>query len=102
MIFTGSRLEGCKLLYDHDNDMTHIAYIDLDVPSNEGDLVYKFKIGDRLDLLANRFYNDPQKGWMILQANPEYTNACEIKVGDNLVIPQKDKEVDYANVNVLG
>lgn len=102
MIFTGSRLEGCKLFYDNDHEMNYIAYLDLNVPTSDGDLVYKFKAGDRLDLLAERFYNDPQKSWVILQANPEYSFEYEIKIGDNIVIPQNAREVDYSNVNVLG
>lgn len=102
MIFTGSRLEGCKLSYDDSNEMNYIAYMDMQVPTGENDLVYKVKVGDRLDILAQRFYNDPQKGWVILQANPEYTNEYEIKAGETLIIPKNSKEVDYSNVNVLG
>ena len=102
MIFNGSRLEGCKLFYDSDHEMNYIAYIDSDVEINESDLVYKFRKGDRLDLLANKFYNDPQKGWLILQANPEYSHEFEIQVGDNIVIPKNDKEVEYTNVNAIG
>ena len=102
LIFNGSRLEGCKLFYDSDHEMNYIAYLDTDVPVNDSDLVYKFKKGDRLDLLASKFYNDPQKGWLILQANPEYHHEFEIQVGDNIIIPKNDKEVDYTNVNAIG
>lgn len=49
--------------------------------------VYLFKQGDRLDLLAKKYYGDPQMWWAILDANPEYMTPWDIPVGVLLVIP---------------
>lgn len=43
--------------------------------------------GDRLDLLANRYYGDPQYWWFILDANPRFMEEEEIINGDVLLIP---------------
>jgi hypothetical protein len=43
--------------------------------------------GDRLDLLASRYYNDPRYWWFILDANPNYMEEHEIQNGDTLLIP---------------
>jgi nucleoid-associated protein YgaU len=34
--------------------------------------------GDRLDSLATRFYNEPQKYWLILDANPDELNPFRL------------------------
>ena len=34
-------------------------------------LVYQVREGDRLDALANRFFHDPRKWWLIADANPD-------------------------------
>lgn len=43
--------------------------------------------GDRLDILAHRYYGDPQYWWFILDANKRYMEEHEIKNGDTLLIP---------------
>ena len=45
--------------------------------------VYVVKKGDRLTNLARRFYGDPEKGWMIMEANELVT----FEPGQVLVIP---------------
>ena len=42
----------------------------------------------RLDLLSYKYYNDPNYGWLIMQANPEYGSMeFEIPDGAELRIP---------------
>lgn len=43
--------------------------------------------GDRLDILAHRYYGDTQYWWFILDANPKYMEESEIRNGDVLLIP---------------
>lgn len=43
--------------------------------------------GERLDLLAGRFFNDPELGWVIANANPELFYPDQIPVGTVLRIP---------------
>ena len=46
-------------------------------------VVYVVKEGDRLSELARRFYGDPEKGWMIEEAN----DLVELEPGQVLVVP---------------
>lgn len=52
-------------------------------------LVYTVRTGDRLDLLAHRFFHDPRKWWLIADANPEWLTLEEMLVpGRQLRIPR--------------
>lgn len=52
-------------------------------------LVYTVRSGDRLDLLAHRFFHDPAKWWLIADANPEWLTLEEMLVpGRQLRIPR--------------
>jgi nucleoid-associated protein YgaU len=53
-----------------------------------GTFTYTVVTGDRLDLLANRFYRTPRKWWLICDANPGtmYPDAL-LKPGTQLIIP---------------
>lgn len=88
MIYRGSRFIGNYLIRDRHSGVDYLSFPELDkLPKSEGDKVYQFKAGDRLDILAKRFYNDPQLAWKILYANPNYTNELEIEEGAILTIP---------------
>lgn len=58
-----------------------------------GVLEHTLVMGDRLDLLALHYYNDPRKGWRILDANPEFLaelldgRDAEALVGKILLVP---------------
>lgn len=39
------------------------------IPKRDSDMYFITQAGDRLDLLANQFYNDPNLWWYIAQAN---------------------------------
>ena len=58
-------------------------------PRLDGSFVYQVKAGDRLDLLAHRFYRNPRKWWLICDANPELLSPIEgLRPGQLLVIPR--------------
>ena len=40
---------------------------------------------NRLDVLSQKYYNNPYHGWLILLANPEY-GGLEFNIPDNTVI----------------
>jgi hypothetical protein len=42
---------------------------------------------DRLDLLSNRYYGDPQYWWFLLDANSRYMEEHDINNGDEILIP---------------
>ena len=49
--------------------------------------LYELRQGDRLDLIADRYYGDAQLWWVIMDANPEYDFEFEIPYGAELKIP---------------
>jgi nucleoid-associated protein YgaU len=49
--------------------------------------MYTWVAGDRLDVLAYKYYGDAQKWWVILDANPRYMTPWDIRTGDVISIP---------------
>ena len=91
MIFKGSRYEGSSLYFDEEYEISYLAPLDKDIAPHPSDYVYQYKAGDRLDILAKEFYGNPQKKWIILLANSQYTSELDIKVGDILNIPNPER-----------
>lgn len=59
----------------------------------DGDFVYQVKSGDRLDLLAQKFYRTPRKWWRICDANPGLLYPDDLlEPGLELVIPRDRAE----------
>ena len=59
-------------------------------PLTETDTYYVTISGDRLDLLAQRFYQDVTKWWIISEANSLEVLSFELKPGLQLRIPQNN------------
>ncbi len=52
-------------------------------------LIYQVREGDRLDALANKFFHDPRKWWLIADANPDVLTPEQLLVpGRQLRIPK--------------
>ena len=66
---------------------TTVPYITL--PSKSTDKNYIYKVGQsRLDKISQQFYSSPFFGWLILQANPQFTGMeTNIPDGSILTIP---------------
>ena len=56
---------------------------------NEGDIYLTTRVGDRLDIIAQEFYNDTQFWWVIAQANPSIIKRDSIflKPGIQIRVP---------------
>lgn len=54
---------------------------------------YTVVVGDTLDGIAYKQYNNAQLGWAIMDANPKYQSEVEIKAGDILMIPPYEEVV---------
>lgn len=91
MIFKGSRYEGCALYFDKEKNTSYLEPLSKLIAPHPSDYVYQYKAGDRLDILAQRFYGNPQKKWIILLANPLYLSELEIQEGDILNIPNSER-----------
>jgi hypothetical protein len=68
-------------------EQTIVPYIKL--PSKSTDKRYIYKVGmSRMDKVSQQYYGSPLFGWLILQANSEYTGSeWNIPDGSILTIP---------------
>ena len=57
-----------------------------DIPLSSNDIYIRTTIGDRLDSLANQFYNDVRLGWIIWIANPQIISRDSYSLKSNLEI----------------
>jgi hypothetical protein len=65
-------------------EQTVVPYINL--PSKTSDKRYIYKVGiSRLDKVSQQYYNTPFFGWLILQANPQFT-GFEFNIPDGAVL----------------
>lgn len=65
-------------------EQTVVPYVTL--PPKNSDKRYIYKVGvSRLDKVSQQHYNSPFFGWLILQANPEFT-GFEFNIPDGAVL----------------
>ena len=72
------------------------------IPLNVNDIYVITTIGDRFDLLALQYYNDPSLWWIISSANENLPqNSLYISVGTQLRIPTDVSEIltNYRSLN---
>lgn len=57
-----------------------------------GVLEHVIREGDRMDLLARHYYNDPRLWWRIVDANPDLGSGVEVslkgRAGEVILIPK--------------
>ena len=58
-----------------------------EIPEKDTDILHTVIIGERLDLLAYKFYNDSGLWWIISRANSLDPSITTPKVGTELRIP---------------
>lgn len=70
----------------------------LKIPKKSTDIQVVYKANSRLDIISFDYYNNPNMGWLILQANPQFGGLeFDIPTGTVLTVPfplQKSLE-DY-------
>lgn len=93
MIIKGSRYENAKAFAGKDGDGQGFDGIrPRKITSAAGVLEYTIKEGDRLDLLSLNFYNNTQRWWRILDANPQFDFGADLMleqyVGETILIPR--------------
>jgi len=92
-VYKGSRYAGSKLYYDSENQITYIETRKPKFDPQFSDIQIQITAGMRLDLLAKKYYNDPQLDWVILDANPQYKTPEDIAEGDIITIPHARRVV---------
>ncbi len=59
-----------------------------------GAMNYQVREGDRLDSLAQRFYRNPRKWWLIADANPQLLWLDELLQPGQIIVIPRDRAVD--------
>ncbi len=58
----------------------------INIPSKSSDKRYIYKVGmSRLDKVSQQYYGSPLFGWLILQANPQFSGE-EWNIPDNSIL----------------
>jgi len=78
-------------------DSTLYPKISLD----DSDIYIITNIGDRLDLIASKYYNDVNLWWIIAQANQVGKGSLNVSAGTQLRIPQNLSKIftDLETIN---
>ena len=90
VIYEGSRYEDERVVrvVDHIGQTQPAIYVRPDIDYQFFYFgIYVTREGDRLDLLAHRFFNDPERWYMLARANPEVFYPEDIAVGTVLRVP---------------
>lgn len=90
MLFQGSRYGGTEVIEPVNNRGEHprvLAPRRIEPPA--GVFEHVVSEGERLDHLAQRFYDDPTRYWLLLDANPQVLNPFELlRPGQRLRVPR--------------
>jgi len=63
------------------------------IPEQDGDIIHNVRAGERLDILAHRYYNDVGLWWVISRANRLDPSDLGLAAATILRIPQDIAEV---------
>jgi hypothetical protein len=88
-IFRGSRYEGAIIDYfslEQNGDSNPVLFYTMSDIGTIEYTEYEWKDGDRLDLIANKFYGRSNYWWFILENNPEIRDPENINAGTILRI----------------
>jgi phage tail protein X len=90
MIFTGSRYTGTEVISPvAPNGTTPRVLATRLVSMAPAVLSHTVAEGERLDQLAARYYSEPTKSWLILDANPGVLNPFDLlAAGSAIAVPQ--------------
>ena len=70
-----------------------------EIPLRDDDKYVVTQTGDRLDTLANQYYNDSTLWWIIASANNLHTASIGLEDGTVLRVPQNYIEIQKNFVN---
>ena len=60
----------------------------LRIPPKSTDIKVEYKGNSRLDIISDDHYNNPNMGWLILQANPQYGSLeSDLPIGEVVRVP---------------
>ena len=79
--------------YNFEGKETYIPRVLPDIPEGANDIYVATETGDRLDTLANTFYQDSSLWWIIAAANKIHTAPIGFPDGTILRIPMNYKYI---------
>lgn len=90
MIFSNSRYADGNIFksYDSRTSKYGVSVIRQFPEESATFFYYTWAERDRIDSVANRFFNDSSMWWQIMDVNPEVQNPFDIPVGTVLRIPR--------------
>jgi hypothetical protein len=92
MILKGSRYEKVGVYTAVDGLGRNVAALKIRfIPLTPAGYLHTFTDDERLDLLAYKFYGNPEKFWLIADANSDMDPADLLKPGRQLLIPPDRK-----------
>jgi hypothetical protein len=98
-----SRIFNKRIRRNHQGKRYLKALIYPEIPESIEDIYIITTSNDRLDLLANDFYNDSNLWWVISNANPNKVRRDSLRLEDNLEIriPSNIEQIiiNYENIN---
>jgi hypothetical protein len=88
MIFKGSRYEkvGVYQIADANGKIVTVLKMRF-IPATPAGYLHQFKQSERLDILAHNFYGNPEKFWLIADANDRMDPEDLLEPGRQLLIP---------------
>lgn len=95
-IYKNSRFTESYVYSDERNrDIVHLDIIQEPrfSPSRD-DLLVEVVQGDRVDLIAERFYGNENLDWVILEANPNLNSIIGLQYGTIIRVPLPEKVSD--------
>jgi hypothetical protein len=88
VIFKGSRYAKVPMLQRTGPDGRTVSYLAIRfIPPVPAGYRHTFKAHERLDILAYNFYRNPEKFWLIADANTEMDPEDLLVPGEQLLIP---------------
>ena len=99
-----TRVPYIKVFFDSNRRKRYYKNIKYpEIPHSINDLYVSTVSGDRLDLLANQFYNDVDLWWIITTANPDIIrrDSFMLEEGIELRIPSDTNQIlaDFKKIN---
>jgi len=82
-----------------DKDQKYETFRGPIIPNSRNDLYTFSREGDRLDLLAQQFYNDPRQWWIIAEANNLGKGSFAMQPGLQLRIPRPEEPLQDGLLN---
>ena len=94
------RYKNTQIKRDKDGKRYYRPTIVPNIPLRDSDLFIYPKVGERLDLLAHKFYGDQSLWYVIARANSPFRGRFKFESGTKLIIPTDLSEF-FTELNIL-